>query len=236
MDASAYAERRSTLSGTTVWTREIPAGGPPSRILPDGCLDLIWADDGLIVAGPDTTARLVSPRGGPIAGLRFAPGVGPALLGVPASELVDAQPELAALWGQRRAEALLRRVRAAARGDGDRGRALEAAFGEGTTGRPTPETSLATAIAVRLAGGQRVAAVAADVGLSARQLQRRSLAAFGYGPKRLARVLRLQRALGAARAGDSLACVAVACGYVDQAHLAREVRSLAGVPLTALLG
>ncbi|PWS51820.1 transcriptional regulator, partial [Streptomyces sp. FT05W] len=80
-----------------------------------------------------------------------------------------------------------------------------------------------------------VAATARSVGLGARQLHRRSLAAFGYGPKTLARVLRLQRALALVRAGTPYAEAAYAAGCTDQAHLAREMRDLAGTTLGDLL-
>lgn len=68
------------------------------------------------------------------------------------------------------------------------------------------------------------------VALSERQLHRLSLDAFGYGPKTLTRVLRLVRALDLARSGMPYAQVAARAGYADQAHLAREVKSLAGGP------
>ncbi|MEV5769093.1 helix-turn-helix domain-containing protein, partial [Micromonospora sp. NPDC052213] len=64
---------------------------------------------------------------------------------------------------------------------------------------------------------------------------RRSRHLFGYGPKTLARILRMGRALALARAGTPLAEVAARCGYADQAHLTRDVRDLAGVPPTVLL-
>jgi len=83
--------------------------------------------------------------------------------------------------------------------------------------------------------GVEIAPMAAELGVSERQLRRRVTRAVGYGPKRLARVLRLQRAVGAARAGDELARVALDAGYADQAHFAHECRELAGVPPTALL-
>lgn len=81
-----------------------------------------------------------------------------------------------------------------------------------------------------------MAAIADALDLSARQLHRRSLDAFGYGPKTLARVLRMHRALDLARAGVPLAETAFRSGYADQSHLAREVKAFAGVPVTALTG
>jgi AraC-like DNA-binding protein len=86
-----------------------------------------------------------------------------------------------------------------------------------------------------VARGERVGAVADALGWTERQLHRRALAAFGYGPKVLQRVLRFDRAMRLARRGDGLASVAYAVGYADQAHLAREVKALAGVPMTTLL-
>jgi methylphosphotriester-DNA--protein-cysteine methyltransferase len=55
------------------------------------------------------------------------------------------------------------------------------------------------------------------------------------GPKRLARVLRLERALVAARGGEVLALAAATAGYADQAHFAHQCRALAGVSPTTLL-
>ena len=73
----------------------------------------------------------------------------------------------------------------------------------------------------------RVAAVAAELGVSARQLQRRVTDAVGYGPKTLARVLRFRR-LQTLPAG-SLVERALEAGYADQAHMTAEVTELAGV-------
>ena len=80
-----------------------------------------------------------------------------------------------------------------------------------------------------------VAEMADQLGLSARQLHRRCLPVFGYGPRRLSRILRMTRALDRARAGLPLAEVAAVCGYADQAHLTRELAALAGAPPTSLL-
>ncbi|WP_431042285.1 helix-turn-helix domain-containing protein [Streptomyces sp. P1-3] len=242
-----YRERVGRPTGAVVWTRT--AGSGPQRVLPDGCTDLIWRAAGpggeLIVAGPDTAAHLAAaPPGTRFTGLRFAPGAGPAVLGVPAHELRDMRVALAALWPAaevRRLAALLAEAGADAEADagevagGAVGRVLETAAERRLRAAGPPDPVLGEVVA-RLRGGWPVAAVAERVGLSERQLYRRSLAGFGYGPKTLARVLRLRRALAAARTGTGFAEAAAAAGYADQAHLAREVRALAGVPLGTLLG
>ncbi|MER7370955.1 helix-turn-helix domain-containing protein, partial [Nonomuraea wenchangensis] len=89
-------------------------------------------------------------------------------------------------------------------------------------------------IARALRHGRSVSEVARDLGLSERQLHRRSLTAFGYAPKTLQRIVRFQRALRLARAGVPLATVAAEAGYADQAHLSHEVKRLSGVSLRTL--
>lgn len=226
-----YQEWGFGLDGAVVWKRWADGGGRVSRILPDGCIDLIWSQGRVMVAGPDTSARLVpTPAGVEYVAVRFAPGQAPSLLGVPAYELRDAQPDLDDVWpgrGRRLAE----RISEAS----DRpGRLAEVVRAE--LARPTyrPD-AVATQVARRLARGERLDDVARAVGFSPRQLRRRSLEAFGYGPKLLARVLRLNRALASARTGIALAAVAAAAGYADQAHLARDVRSLTGATPGTLL-
>jgi AraC-like DNA-binding protein len=81
----------------------------------------------------------------------------------------------------------------------------------------------------------RIETLADELAVSARQLRRRFESAVGYGPKRLARVLRLERALRAARGGNELAEAAIVAGYADQAHFANDCRALAGVSPGALL-
>ncbi|MFI0713122.1 helix-turn-helix domain-containing protein [Streptomyces inhibens] len=243
--SGGYRERASSLAGAVVWTRRTPPSTRP--VLPDGCTDLIWSQGRLLVAGPDTGPHFpgalppgTSPdgRGGaPIVGLRFAPGQGPCVFGVPAHELRDRRVPLADLWPAHRVRELTERMAAAGAPDGAAavGRLLEetaaARLREAGTG-----TGRTAAVAAALARGRPVAEVARAVALSERQLHRLSLDAFGYGPKTLARVLRLVRALDLARSGMPYAQVALRAGYADQAHLAREVKSLAGAPMGVLLG
>ncbi|MGA4845947.1 DUF6597 domain-containing transcriptional factor [Streptomyces sp. G5(2025)] len=229
-----YRERPSRLSGAVVWTRTAtgaPGDAPP--VLPDGCMDLLWTEGRLFVAGPDTRAYDpgATEPGGRYVGIRFHPGTAPALLGVPAHELRDQRVEVADLWGA----ATARRLAGQVDGAPDPVAALEGlALGRAADAGP-PDPFLAEVVR-SLDAGRSVAETAAALGVNARLLQRRSLPAFGYGPKTLARVLRLQRALALAREGLPYADTATVAGFADQAHLARDVKELTGMPLTELLG
>jgi AraC-like DNA-binding protein len=218
-----YEEWLSPLPHVVAWRSAVPPGSS-TPILPDGCLDIIWSDGAVTVAGPDTVTEVaVAAEGGRSFALRFAAGTGPAVLGVPADELTDRAVPLEDLWPA--AE-----VRAIAEAS-DPMAALERAARRRWQ-EPDPAM-------VRLAGaaraGRPVGVIADALGFSPRQLQRRCSAAFGYGPKMLARVLRLQRALALARKGVPYAEVSARSGYADQAHLARDVKSLAGAPLRELM-
>ncbi|WP_328432257.1 helix-turn-helix domain-containing protein [Streptomyces sp. NBC_00453] len=225
-----YTERASRLTGAVVWTNT-PSEAGVGRVLPDGCMDLLWHDGRLLVAGPDTRAYVAEGVPGVWAGVRFYPGTAPHLLGVPAHELRDRRVALAELRPAAEVRRFTARVNAAAEpASGLEELALRLAA---NTAPPDPRLRhLVTA----LDEGRPVAATADELGLGARQLHRRALTAFGYGPKTLARVLRLQRALGLVRQGVPYAETAARAGFADQAHLARDVRQLAGMPLGELLG
>ena len=209
-----------------VWTNTAATGA--DRVLPDGCMDLIWADGMLLVAGPDTKAHLAA-RAVTYVGLRFPPGTAPAVFGIPAHELRDIRVPLDAVWDAPEVRRATERVNRASQP----GRALEEIAAQRLR-EGAPPSPVTAAVARALRAGARVAAIADTLDLSARQLHRRSLDAFGYGPKTLARVLRMHRALDLARAGVPLAETAFRSGYADQSHLAREVKAFAGVPVTAL--
>ena len=220
-----YRERPSSIEGGVVWTHAARPGR--RRVLPDGCMDLIWAEDELLVAGPDTEA-FIADGGLARTGLRFAPGFAPAVLGVPADRLRNLRVPLADVWTAARARA----ARDVVGRHPHRGRALEQ-LAAGALAEAEPDRALAAAVPA-LAAGRDVSSIATRLGITARQLHRRSLVAFGSGPKMLTRVLRMQQALGLARAGVPFAETAASAGYADQAHLARDVKALAGVPLGVL--
>ncbi|MFJ4654178.1 helix-turn-helix domain-containing protein [Nocardia sp. NPDC088792] len=225
-----YRERPSRLAGATIWTRTGVADSD-IPVLPDGSMDLMWTEGRVFVAGPDTRAyHPPVDNAAEFVGIRFYPGTAPTFLGVPAHELRDSRVELADLWSPadtRRALELIASARTPAAG-------LEA-IAQWRAARTDPVDPLLGRIVHSLRAGATVAEAADALDLGARRLHRMSLSAFGYGPKTLARVLRMQRALALARTGVPLADTAMCTGYSDQAHLTRDFRELSGLSPKQLL-
>jgi AraC-like DNA-binding protein len=196
-----------------LWTRDPEPARQTHRILPDACVDIVWAGTRLVVAGPATGPAFTSIAANTAAfGVRFRVGAAGAALGLPAAEVLDATVPLDDLW----AGEITERVGAA----------------------PSVET-LAEVVRTRITAAPdalvRAAATGADPNLGARQLRRRFADAVGYGPKTLQRILRFQRFLALAQTSPDLARLALEAGYADQAHLTRECSRLAGLPPAALL-
>jgi AraC-like DNA-binding protein len=198
------------------WVRS-SASPAEVRVLPDGCADVLWSrGEGVFVVGPDTSSKLVQ-RGEEdmIVGVRFEPGAGGGVLGVPLDQLRDRTVEAAeidrrlALDPDLAPGEVLTRFAAAVAGRG---------------------TDLLIQEAARRVGEQDLGSIASDLGISERQLRRRFHAAVGYGPQTLARVRRFRRVINALDGGRTdLADVAFDAGYADQAHMTRETKRLSGL-------
>jgi AraC-like DNA-binding protein len=231
-----YRELTPPAAGAAIeclWVRVIPPGGAArALVLPDACVDLIWqAGRGAFVAGPDTgPAPAALPAGTVLIGARFLPGAGGGAFGLPLSELrnlrVDASELLPEVDGSLPPTL---EPRAALRG--------VAATAARLARAGPPDLAVRFAVGLLADPHARVGKLAADIGLSQRQLRRRCDAAVGYGPKTLQRVLRFRHflaRLNAAGPRADLAAIAYASGYADQAHLTRECTRLAGSPPAAL--
>jgi len=208
------------------------------RILPDGCIDIVWiGDSALTVAGPDTKPVVAEmPDGTLTVGVRFRPGRAPGFLGVGAAELTDRSATLEELWG-RAAAFLAERLGAAPSIEAKEALLEEALLGRLHVAKP-PDDNIEAAVEAIAATPStvRVGALSAEVGLSERHLRRRFERAVGYGPKTLGRVLRFRRFLSLAEDhGVPLARAAAEAGYADQPHLTRECSDLAGLPPAELL-
>lgn len=161
-----------------------------------------------------------------------------ALFGTPAAELWDVSVELAdvvgpvgmelwerlqgpATWAERFAicDRILSRIAAPDRLVG-------------------PELTWAWRSVVGSGGAVTVGALANEIGWSRQHLARRFGAEFGLSPKLAARIARFERArrmLQHTPSHISIAQVAAACGYYDQAHLNRDFAELAGASPTTWL-
>jgi AraC-like DNA-binding protein len=227
----AYCEHPAParLAPWLACTWQATAGAARTRVIPDGSIDIVWIEGrGAQIAGANTTAFLVElAPGTPSLGVRFRPGAAGAILGIAAEQVRDAHVPLAELLGEDGARL------AASLDDGESRIATlhrELDRLSRTAAAPDP---LIGALLPRL--GRPLPAISHELGVSERQLRRRVTRAVGYGPKRLARVLRLQAALAAARGGSELARAAYEAGFADQAHFTNECSELAGLPPAALL-
>ncbi len=227
-----------------LWVHSIGGGDGAYEhpVLPDACADIVSIDGDVALAGPATqavTERLTP--GSVVTGVRFRTGAAPPLLGVGAAELRDQEVPMGDLWG-RAGTTVAERCADAATAPGGSARlaVLVDALLRRLDDAPAPDpvaTLAASDLAYRPATA--VADLARRFDLSERQLRRRVEAAVGYSPRTLARILRFQTFLGAARSphpgGRDLARLAAETGYADQAHLTRDSRRLTGLPPAALL-
>src|SRR5947209_5234596 len=170
------------------WQRDA-AVAARQRVVPDGCVDLVWRDHTLGVAGPDTRAWMspLAPDTA-IVGLRFRPGAAGPALGLPVDDLRDQRVPLEDVWGSAAAE--LEEQLGDAADPGVQRRMLEQAIVARRAAMDAPDSLVLAA--TRALGGPRirVRALGQRLGLSDRQLLRRFRATIGYGPKTLDRVLR----------------------------------------------
>jgi AraC-like DNA-binding protein len=226
------------------WTARADAAPPrPSRVLPDGCADVIVDLAGApraYVVGTMRRALVVPPAPRTdIVSVRFHPGAALPFFGVPLSELVDRAAPLDALWGDAAASSLVDALASAdpaarvARLQDVLLRRLAAARADHAL------ATRATALMRHARGRVSVAEVACALGVGERRLERAFDDAVGLPPKQLARVLRFRaavQALDRALAGGAAprwSALALDAGYADQPHLIREFRALAGLTPTA---
>jgi AraC-like DNA-binding protein len=219
---------------TCRWSRTVPgdSSADSALILPDGCVDVLWRNGELVVAGPDQEAWRSPVRPGQeIVGIRLRPGVAGAVFDRPASELLNSRVPLEELFDSRAGE-LAERLSEA--DDQDARFLLLEALIASAVERSAPDPLVLAATRRLGFPGSRVDELARALGISERQLRRRFHQAVGYGPKTLDRVLRFRRLVSQAQAVSDgevdLARLAAELGYADQAHMNRDSVRLTGMP------
>lgn len=184
-----------------------------------------------VVGAMTRTERFVLRGDCDVLGIRFRPGALSPLLDPAAHELRDLAPlaEDVAPRSERWTELAGRLPEAP---PGERAAlALGAVRSWLGDAAPDPVVQTADGLVRRSGGRADVAALAAELGLSTRALERRYRRHAGIPPKLALRIERFRRAQAAldAEPDASLSTIAYRCGYADQAHFTRDFGDLAGV-------
>jgi AraC-like DNA-binding protein len=236
------------VSGLTAWFADVVALDPDDRRTwvhePDGATSLVFrttagGDRDLQVVGPRTRGTYVaSKKMATCVKMRIRPGGAEALLGVPASDLVDRVVPLTELWG----DAAVRLGRDLSDADMDLGvesmrMRVESVVLEHLSGKASADLSparllrdAAEALAPRPGGRpEPIGSLARRLAVSERHLRDLFTKGVGVSPKRFARIERVRSVL--ANAPDTRwARLATETGYYDQSHMTAEFRTLMGVP------
>jgi AraC-like DNA-binding protein len=156
-----------------------------------------------------------------------APGAR-AVLGVTSADLSHRIVDLSDIWGQAAAR-LVERLMASPTWL-QRFAILDQAFRKALRPVPSrPELAWAWSRLAQTHGRVPVRQLADEIGWSRQHFRERFHAELGVTPKTLARIFRFERALRLIKSQrHSLAYVAAACGFHDQAHMTLEWNSLAG--------
>jgi len=244
------------------WRHRTAERVPAFRVLPDGCMDLLFeaqpnrvGDSDLRIIGTMTRAQTTGfPARHLTFGVRFHPGMAPRALRLPpAAELLDVHLTFENVVGAPAA----RRLR-----DQLNHRPTPANFIatiESSLGDPRSPDPADQALAwlTQNHGQVPIDELADAASLSPRQFRRICMQRTGLSPKHLARILRFRHAaqqagraplalLHVAKApapaqareanpGPDWAQVALDCGYYDQSHLINDFRTFAGASPAAFI-
>jgi AraC-like DNA-binding protein len=214
--------------------------GPAHRVLPDGSVDIVvgfeTGSDPEAVAVGTMTQPLIVPPGSPTVyvGVRFRPAHAFAALGLPAIELTDRRValDLVATDARRMIDDVMTRTT-----NGERLDSLVRLVRHRLAG--APEIPVAVRRAVQLIasdyGNLRVAALAADIGITRQHLARQFATHVGVSPKTFARVMRARAAVARADAARAAyprdidwSAIAYELGYYDQPHFIDDFKAITG--------
>jgi AraC-like DNA-binding protein len=188
---------------------------------------------GSFVAGLFPGQLRAGGRGGECLQIRLSPIAASAVLGAP-SELTGMVASLEDVWG-RAAGQVEDGLRAATSWDERFTIAIDV-LGRRLAARPSvdPEVAYTWQRMLTSRGRVRVGGLADEVGWSRKRLWSRVRSQIGITPKRAAQLVRFDHAAHLLAAGHAAASVAAQSGYVDQSHLHRDVKAIAGLTPAAV--
>jgi AraC-like DNA-binding protein len=229
-----------TLCGTL---ESAPA--QPERILPDGCMELVFHRStpferagerqgaAFIIGQMSEPAFVTMSHQVEVLGVRFQPGGAYAFFDVSMRELANLFLDIRLLAGSfgrefeervLHASTLTSAVQIASR---ELERRLKPLRPEGLRAREL------AACQIREHGNVSIRELAAKAGISERQLEREFNHFVGLTPKLFSSILRFQRVFTAIERDSEWVNVALECGYYDQSHLIADFRRFSGSTPTA---
>ncbi len=231
------------------WSLEIPGpqAGEPEPVIPDGCIEIVFnlgdrfkrfhdhggveVQPSSLIAGQMRQSILIGPSGEVrLFGIRFQPAGACTFFRFDMSELADRIEPLDAVWAS--VDEIESKLLAAP-DFWARVAITEAELLSRLRENNPVDRLLRRAVEnVSLENGARsIAALARDVGISQRGLERRFKQAIGLSPKMFSRIVRFQRVLGSlgSAATPRVLDAATDFGYYDQSHVINDFRQFAGV-------
>jgi len=214
-------------------------GSPPLKVLPDGCVDIIFnftgSNSNHVSDIEKNSPFIVGTMTGPLLsksepmitemiGIRFRPVGITAFMPVPVNELTDKNYDLFSvhtLFSKEFHEIIIRQSSTL-----ERIKYIEHYFIEKLKSITLPDKRIvqATRSIIESHGQRRVSEVINSVSLSERQFERCFIAAVGISPKTFSNIIRFRQTRNyiMLHPKESITSIAMSCGYFDHSHLFRD--------------
>ncbi len=232
------------------WSLEAPATdtAEKQRIVPDGCMELIfhygdlyyqYREDGGVflqprafVFGQITSALEIAASGkSGILAARFHPEGFDPLATIPLREMENTAVSLEILFGENGLQLETQVLNAA--NNTERIKIIESFLLERLQSSEAIDRVSKSCVEtlLQLKGQVSVDALSDQMNINRRQLERKFSSAIGLSPKQLSRIIRLQATLKMLEKGEfeNLTELAYANGYFDQAHFIKDFKEFTGM-------
>jgi AraC-like DNA-binding protein len=237
------------------WTLESREKSPPAspeRILPDGCVELIFnlADafkryhpnrtleiqPQTLIAGQMRRYAMIEPAGRvKLFGVRFHPGGAHPFFQFPLNELTDQIIGFESVWN-RAGKELADKIQSA-RSSRQRISIIETTLLARLQRRSSADRRVEAVVNTIVAreGLVSIERLRQNLGIGERQLERKFQTVVGITPKFLCRTLRFQKVFKAVERHQAVnwSFIASECGYYDQAHFIHDFKEFSGQNPTA---